>query len=341
MEQVPKTERMKGSRVPTLKLKDSSFHLHRKYDSTVEKPFTPRRSTESILPLIDSPLLDSSVSLNSQLEPSSPSREMLRLRFSKDGPAPPPIYRTQSMPGYYSTSQLQSPPNYQIQSPKSSTYRVRFPRKQVDEVFVGLPSLPSRSLPGTHNLISEEDKSSVFDGNELSTAKGYNSLPRPRRPASPRLTAQQIAYDKTPPSSASVSFSPTSYPSRISDQYGSNSNYCYSGLLSYRGSFSSYSITSTPTSARSRSSSISSLETIPDSPDAEEAAIEADRIARSKVEAKVTEICDESKSKFSRDANSNRGRIIGSNFVRDKRKRWSVCGAERRGDLNLDTIWED
>jgi hypothetical protein len=26
---------------------------------------------------------------------------------------------------------------------------------------------------------------------------------------------------------------------------------------------------------------------------------------------------------------------------RDKRKRWSVCGAERRGDLDLETIWED
>lgn len=25
----------------------------------------------------------------------------------------------------------------------------------------------------------------------------------------------------------------------------------------------------------------------------------------------------------------------------DKRKRWSVCGAERRGDLDLETIWED
>ena len=27
--------------------------------------------------------------------------------------------------------------------------------------------------------------------------------------------------------------------------------------------------------------------------------------------------------------------------ARDKRKRWSVCGAERRGDLDLETIWED
>ncbi len=27
--------------------------------------------------------------------------------------------------------------------------------------------------------------------------------------------------------------------------------------------------------------------------------------------------------------------------LKDKRKRWSVCGAERRGDLDLETIWED
>jgi hypothetical protein len=32
------------------------------------------------------------------------------------------------------------------------------------------------------------------------------------------------------------------------------------------------------------------------------------------------------------------GSVYGS---RDKRKRWSVCGAERRGDLDLETIWED
>lgn len=24
-----------------------------------------------------------------------------------------------------------------------------------------------------------------------------------------------------------------------------------------------------------------------------------------------------------------------------ERKRWSVCGAERRGDLEMETIWED
>ena len=35
-----------------------------------------------------------------------------------------------------------------------------------------------------------------------------------------------------------------------------------------------------------------------------------------------------------------RGRTLTYNS-RDKRKRWSVCGAERRGDLDLETIWED
>jgi len=30
----------------------------------------------------------------------------------------------------------------------------------------------------------------------------------------------------------------------------------------------------------------------------------------------------------------------GRGGLRDKRKRWSVCGAERRGDLSLETIWE-
>jgi len=35
-----------------------------------------------------------------------------------------------------------------------------------------------------------------------------------------------------------------------------------------------------------------------------------------------------------------RGRTLGFGS-RDKRKRWSVCGAERRQDLDLETIWED
>lgn len=114
----------------------------------------------------------------------------------------------------------------------------------------------------------------------------------------------------------------------------------YSGSLSYPGSYASSSMPSTPTSARSRSPSISSLETIEDSPDAEEAALkqEAERIAQLKADADAADSGEDSKTK---DTPGPRGRSLATSFGRDKRKRWSVCGAERRGDLNLDTIWED
>lgn len=92
---------------------------------------------------------------------------------------------------------------------------------------------------------------------------------------------------------------------------------------------------------RSRSPSISSLETIPDTPDAEEAAVEADkdRIAQLKAAADA-EDGGESKGRSSLDMPA-RGRTMMGFGTRDKRKRWSVCGAERRGDLDLETIWED
>lgn len=98
---------------------------------------------------------------------------------------------------------------------------------------------------------------------------------------------------------------------------------------------------STPTSTRSRSPSISSLETIPDTPDAEEAALEAERIAQLKAAADAAEGGDsaDGRNKTGLDA-PLRGRTL-SFGSRDKRKRWSVCGAERRGDLDLETIWED
>lgn len=48
------------------------------------------------------------------------------------------------------------------------------------------------------------------------------------------------------------------------------------------------------------------------------------------------------------ESNGRRGSMDGSrdNFggrrgATDKRKRWSVCGGEKRGDLELETIWEE
>ncbi|KAJ5609101.1 hypothetical protein N7528_009668 [Penicillium herquei] len=103
---------------------------------------------------------------------------------------------------------------------------------------------------------------------------------------------------------------------------------------------STSSVPSTPTSLRSRSPSISSLETIPDIPDAEAEAVEEDdRIAQLKAAADAADAA----------SNNNRRRgapdapSLSSSFstVRGGRKRWSVCGAERRQDLDLETIWED
>jgi hypothetical protein len=92
---------------------------------------------------------------------------------------------------------------------------------------------------------------------------------------------------------------------------------------------------------RSRSPSISSLETIPDSPDAEEAALEAERIAKLKAAA---DAADGNVATLEAKRSTARTLSVGSAIgyaSRDKRKRWSVCGAEHRGDLDLETIWED
>lgn len=125
----------------------------------------------------------------------------------------------------------------------------------------------------------------------------------------------------------------------------------------YNESFPTYSTSSassmpsTPTSLRSRSPSISSLETIPDIPDAEAAASEADQIAALKAAAERVEDAEGSGSNRRRGssdvpgpAGSLMGMRVGSGGYiarTDKRKRWSVCGAERRQDLDLETIWED
>ncbi|KGO78262.1 hypothetical protein PITC_036300 [Penicillium italicum] len=112
------------------------------------------------------------------------------------------------------------------------------------------------------------------------------------------------------------------------------------------GSVSSISVPSTPTSLRSRSPSISSLETIPDIPDAENEALEEDRIAQLKAAADAADAASNAnRRRGASDAPNSfttmRGGSGGYVARSDKRKRWSVCGAERRQDLDLETIWED
>ena len=119
-------------------------------------------------------------------------------------------------------------------------------------------------------------------------------------------------------------------------------NEAYPLATSYAFSISTTSsFPSTPTSFRSRSPSISSLETIPDSPDAELEATEAadrDKDAIAKLKAAMER---EGSSRGSFDGVRGRGMFKEGGAGQEKRKRWSVCGAERRGDLDLETIWED
>ncbi|PYH92079.1 hypothetical protein BO71DRAFT_34363 [Aspergillus ellipticus CBS 707.79] len=170
-----------------------------------------------------------------------------------------------------------------------------------------------------------------------------HTLPRAarRRPSSP-LHFQPPNSSVQPMGSPSAHGSPVVLNMRFNESYPSYS------------ASSTSSIPSTPTSLRSRSPSISSLETIPDIPDAEAAAIEADRIAALEAAADKADEAEEA-------SNGNRRRgasdvsgpasglmtmragsgVYGARGAVDKRKRWSVCGAERRQDLDLETIWED
>jgi hypothetical protein len=88
---------------------------------------------------------------------------------------------------------------------------------------------------------------------------------------------------------------------------------------------------STPTSFRSRSPSISSLETIEDTPDAE---LEAEE-EEAKMKAEDGDTSDGGTRR--RSSLELRGSGLRSN---KERKRWSVCGAERRADFSLEPIEE-
>ncbi|KAI4098786.1 MAG: hypothetical protein LQ339_006286 [Xanthoria mediterranea] len=158
----------------------------------------------------------------------------------------------------------------------------------------------------------------------------HNTFPRSRRrPPSPFFPSSNY-----PTSTPSYLHPSTSTPLRTSTSSPSLNATPFNEPFPSNSSFSSSSIPSTPTSFRSRSPSISSLETIEDSPDAE---LEAENIARLKAAADREDAENES-AEIEELGGRRRGMGLGRS---DKRKRWSVCGAERRGDLDLETIWED
>ena len=345
MEPVPETERMEFTASPVPMLRVEAFapldNQRNERDERM-KPPTIRRSTD---PTPHSPLspVASSPSIPYRPRNTSPySRGHLRSKSTQSALAPS-MSRAQSLPGFNGAGQLLVTPQRRPASPVGSPSRVRTPRKPVDEIFPGLPHTGLKDISETDSPFADDQtpKAAERSSSPILGLPSTPSFPRNRRPSSPlRYLAQQNATSglSWPSTPASVTSSPSYQSSRFDSFLGTNT---YSGSLSYPGSFTSSSVPSTPTSARSRSPSISSLETIPDSPDAEEAALEAERIAQLKDAADAADGAEDSKAKAALEAAGNRGRSLGAAFGRDKRKRWSVCGAERRGDLNLDTIWED
>ena len=327
-------EEFKASPVPTLRLPEPPLYDVRNGDGDIYwKVPAYRRATEPDPNSPRSPTM-SPPTLPYRPRNTSPfNRGHLRSR-STTSPLAPPMSRAHSMPRVDAAGNLIIFPPQRPASPAGSPSRLR--RKPIDEVF---PGSPIRGLKDISETGSSSSDGHTPRGPERSSSPlglpYSNGLPRRRRPSSPlRHGSQQStpASALTPTTPTSAASSPLYQSSRFESFLGTNS---YSGAFSYPGSFASSSVPSTPTSARSRSPSISSLETIPDSPDAEMAALEADRIAQLKAAADAADGAEATV-----EVATPRGRTLGLGS-RDKRKRWSVCGAERRGDLNLDTIWED
>jgi hypothetical protein len=350
MEPVPESKRMeefRSSPVPVLRLFESSPAASRDADEEVLKspiPHALRRSTEPTPSSPQSPRLPSPTLSYRPRNTSPYSRGHLRSKSSASALAPIVMSRAQSMPGMNAAGHLHMTPQ-RPESPLRSPNRIRTPRRPVDEVYPVL-SVSARiptDIPESFAAIYEDEetpRSSERSISPIISLAPHNTFPRSRRPASP-LRNLSLPY-ATGSSSLATSSPVTSSPS-----YPTASRFNESLLTAYNfpNSFTSSSVPSTPSSVRSRSPSISSLETIPDSPDAEEAALEAERIAQLKAAADAVdgdEAALEAKRRASLDAAGGRGRTLGITYgARDKRKRWSVCGAERRGDLDLETIWED
>lgn len=290
------------------------------------------------------------------------SRSHLRSRSSGAALSAPAMTRAHSSPAVHSTSrtfELGTPSNGSLSpsSPMRSPARQRSPLRTENESSSYNP--PPRSPSWYESPVGGSGIESIQEDSELDITP-RQPLPVPaampflrssslrRRPASPLHT---VTNANAPTSYPGSNIEHTSNLSTASS--GSNSpslgpqrfNEAYPPLHHYASSSSFSSIPSTPTSQRSRSPSITSLETIEDDPDLESMAIEAERIERLKLAAERAERAERGEEPD--DNPRRRGSLDvprGFGFSRGgsrERKRWSVCGGERRADLDLETIWED
>ncbi|KAL2808421.1 hypothetical protein BJX63DRAFT_37342 [Aspergillus granulosus] len=272
------------------------------------------------------------------------TRSHFRSRSLADDPGVPVMIRAHSSPGldsrgrYIFVNSRSAPANMADTTPKrylplqlstADSFEPRMlHRKNISEPISEHPELDT---PGSTPSQSDYYRSSspVLSHSTLRIGR--------RRPSSP------LHFPAAPNQIVSSPSSTHSSPSILSSRYNES-------FPSYSASSAS-SMPSTPTSLRSRSPSISSLETIPDIPDAEAAAIEADRISALKAAADRADEADDANYTSRRrggfdvsgPSSSLTNMRTGGGYLSrsDKRKRWSVCGAERRQDLDLETIWED
>ncbi|KAK6604112.1 hypothetical protein H4I95_06015 [Botrytis cinerea] len=335
MEPVPELhslEEFRASPVPRLRLQESAL-----YDSQTpikdreqsSRPPNLRRTTD---PIPQSPL---SPGWSSPVTPSIPFRPRNtspyargHFRSRSNGSAlAPPMSRAQSLPGVNGAGHLLMSPQRPA-SPLSSPARIRIPRKPADEVFPGFPNRALINISEDGQSAIEEDPPKMADrsASPILGIPSNGSYTRVRRPASPlrQIAPTSPFYSGTTPTTPSSS---TSSPSYNAMKFGES----YLTSINSTGSLY-YSV----------HMHLHHLETIPDTPDAEEAALEAERIAQLKAAADAADGFEGEDAKSrGLDNSGGRNRVLGAFGTRDKRKRWSVCGAERRGDLNLDTIWED
>lgn len=275
-------------------------------------------------------------------------RSHLRTRSHASSLAPtaPPIVRAHSLPtarsaDHFSSSASASPflaPTSPMRSPSMD----------------GTKSPVMLSSPFYDGAIESISEDAELDLSSRSTFEHSNSLlpvhaalnssrtlaVRRQRPTSPLHSlggSSTLSYTSTPRSSSGPS-SPSLASARFQEGFPT---------LHHMSSTSSFSsVSSTPSSARSRSPSVSSLDTIEDAPDLEWEAIEADRIAKLHAETEAAENADntEPRRRGSLEIPGTRpgaGFGFGRRGADVNRKRWSICGGERRADLDLETIWED
>ena len=260
-------------------------------------------------------------------------------------PAIPTMKRAYSSPAVDSTGRYTPPlslTSLRPASPLGRSARRRSPlRTAVEEPYPSSSAWSNRHIEPRIPEHAELDINTTGSGTQSPNAftdnghgstfvpSSYHTVPRTRR---------------APPSPLYRSSSPATIPKPTSPIFGGSSNFLNARPQAYANEpypppasyslGSASSLSSTPTSFRSRSPSISSLETIPDSPDAEKAALSAEKeTSRSRISSGDGEEGD--------GGDSARRSSLESRFGnKEKRKRWSVCGAERRADFSLEVIEE-